>query len=165
MWHNPQGSSRISSGGRPHPEVCRESRNPFQNTQGNRLSCRDEEGRRGSDEGVPGPSVFPSREPGMSGKFWRSHEGCQVPFRNSGRNVRLPLRRRRGQGPHLGKTWEPRGFLELRRDYRVTTGISGFLLGWPLEAQSSSRVARESWGLRSSHCRAEETSSRLVSGT
>ena len=34
--------------------------NPFQNTQGNRLSCRDEEGRRGSDEGVPGPSVFPS---------------------------------------------------------------------------------------------------------
>ena len=83
--------------------------NPFQNTQGNRLSCRDEEGRRGSDEGVPGPSVFPSREPGVSGKFWRSHEGCQVPFRNSGRNVRLPLRRRSGQGPHLAKTLGPRG--------------------------------------------------------
>ena len=28
-------------------------------------------------------------------------------------------------------------------------------LGWPWEAQSSPRVARESWGLRSSHCRAE----------
>ena len=26
------------------------------------------------------------------------------------------------------------------------------------------RVARESWGLRSSHCRAEETSPRRVSG-
>ena len=28
-------------------------------------------------------------------------------------------------------------------------------LGWPWEAQSSPRVARESWGWRSSHCRAE----------
>ena len=27
------------------------------------------------------------------------------------------------------------------------------LLGWPWEAPSSIRVARESWGLRSSHCR------------
>ena len=49
-------------------------------------------------------------------------------------------------------------FLELQRDSRVTTGISGFPLGWPWEAQSSPRVARESWGWRSSHCRAEETS-------
>ena len=38
-------------------------------------------------------------------------------------------------------------FLELRRDSRGMTGISGFLLDWPWEAQSSSRVARESWGL------------------
>ena len=30
---------------------------PFQTTQGNRLSCRDQEGRRGSEEAVPGPSV------------------------------------------------------------------------------------------------------------
>ena len=94
--------------------------NPFQNTQGNRLSGRDEEGRRGSDEGVPGPSVFPSREPGVSGKFWRSHEGCQVPFRNSGRNVRLPLRCRSGQGPHLAKTLGPRGFS------RVAAGFSSY---------------------------------------
>ena len=43
--------------------------NPFQTTQGNRLSCRDQEGRRGSDEVVPGPSVHPSREPGVSGNF------------------------------------------------------------------------------------------------
>ena len=39
--------------------------NPFQTTQGNRLSCRDQEGKRCSDEVVPGPSVFPSREPGL----------------------------------------------------------------------------------------------------
>ena len=32
------------------------------NAQGNRLSCRDQEGRRGSEEAVPGPSVFP-RDP------------------------------------------------------------------------------------------------------
>ena len=64
----------------------------------------------GSDEAVPAPSVFHSREPGVSGNFLGSHEGCQVPFRPSGRNRGLPLRRRRGQGPHLAKRWEPRGF-------------------------------------------------------
>ena len=37
-------------------------------------------------------------------------------------------------------------FLELRRDSRVTTGITAFLLGWPWEAQSSPRVAREARG-------------------
>ena len=139
--------------------------NTFQTTQGNRHSCRDQEARRGSDEAVPGPLVFPSREPGVSGNFWVSQEGCQGPFRTSGRNRGLPLRRRRGQGPHLAKRWEPRGFSRVASDSRVTTGISGFLLGWPWEAQSSPRVARESWGLRSGHCRAEETSPRPVSGT
>ena len=54
----------------------------------------------------------------MSGSFWGSHEGCQVLFRNSGRNVRLPLRRRSGQGPHLAKTFGPRGFS------RVAAGFS-----------------------------------------
>ena len=53
--------------------------NTFQTTQGNRLSCRDQEGRRGSEEAVPGPSVFPSWETGVSGNFWGSHEGWQDP--------------------------------------------------------------------------------------
>ena len=70
--------------------------NPLQTTQVNRLSCRDQEGRRGSEEVVPGPLVFHSREPGMSGNFWWSHEGCQVPFRTTGRNMGLPWRRHRG---------------------------------------------------------------------
>ena len=44
--------------------------NPFQTKQGNRLSCPYQEERRGSDEVVPGHSVFPLREPGVSGNFW-----------------------------------------------------------------------------------------------
>ena len=92
--------------------------NLFQTTQGNLLSCRDQEGRRGSEEVVPGPSVFPSREPGVSGNFGGSHEGCHVPFRTSGRNMGLPLRRRSGKGPHLAKTLEPRVFS------RVAAGLS-----------------------------------------
>ena len=84
--------------------------NAFQTKQGNRTSCRDQEGRRVSDEVVPGPSVLPSREPGVSGNFWRSHEGCQGPFRPSIWNVGLLLRRCSGQGPHLSMTGEPRGF-------------------------------------------------------
>ena len=94
--------------------------NPFQTTQGNRLSCRDQEGRRGSDEALTGPSVFPSREAGVSGNFWGSHESCQGPFRPSGQNLGLPLRRRRVQGPHLAKRWEPRGFS------RVVAGFSSY---------------------------------------
>ena len=56
----------------------------------------------------------------MSGDFWGSQEGCQGPFRPSGRNRGLPLRRRRGQGPHLAKSWEPRGFS------RVAAGFSSY---------------------------------------
>ena len=54
----------------PPPGLAGKAGNPFQTTQGNRLSCRDQEGRRGSEEAVPGPSVFPSGEPGLSGGFW-----------------------------------------------------------------------------------------------
>src|SRR5574337_1099956 len=45
-------------------------------------------------------------------------------------------------------------FLELRRASRVTTGNSGCLLCWPRQVQSSIRVAKESWALLSSDCRA-----------
>ena len=100
--------------------------NPFWTTQGNRLSCRDQEGRRRSDEAVPGLSVFPSREPGVSGNFWVSHEGCQVPCLTSQWNMVRPLRRCSGQGPHLAKTLEPRvfsrfaaGFSSDDGDYRL----------------------------------------------
>ena len=94
--------------------------NPFQATQGNRLSCRGQEGRRGSEEAETGLSVFHTGDPGVSGDFWVSQEGCQGPFRPSGRNRGLPLRRRRGQGPHLAKRWEPRGVS------RVAAGFSSY---------------------------------------
>ena len=55
----------------------------------------------------------------------------------SRRNLGLLLRCCSGQGPHLALTGDPRVF---------------------------SRVARESWGLRSSHCRGQETSPSRVSG-
>ena len=35
--------------------------------------------QKGSDEVVPGTSVFPSREPGVSGDFWGSQEGGPAP--------------------------------------------------------------------------------------
>ena len=56
---------------------ARKPGNAFQTTQGNRLPCRDQEGRRGSEEAVPGPSVFPSGDPGVSGDFW-VHPGAQA---------------------------------------------------------------------------------------
>ena len=52
--------------------------NPFQTTQGNRLSCGDQEGRRGSDEAVPGPSVFPSRCPTLSDPMDCSLPGSSI---------------------------------------------------------------------------------------
>ena len=58
----------------------RKAGNPFQRKQGNRLSCRDQEGRRGSDEVVPGPSVFPSREPSVSGNFCGRIKGVKYRF-------------------------------------------------------------------------------------
>ena len=59
---------------------ARKARNPFQTTQGNRLSCRAQEGRRGSDEAVPGPSVLPSRETGVWGTFGGCMKGVRYRF-------------------------------------------------------------------------------------
>ena len=54
--------------------------NPFQTKQGNQPSCRDMEGRMGSDEVVPETSVFPSSETGMSGNFWGSIKVAKYRF-------------------------------------------------------------------------------------
>ena len=53
---------------------------PFQTKQGNRPSCRDQEGRRGSEEVVPGTSVFPLSETGMLGDFWGRIKGAKYCF-------------------------------------------------------------------------------------
>ena len=54
--------------------------NPFQTKQGNRPSCCDQEGRRGSDDVVAGTWVFPSSETGMSGQFWGRIKGAKYRF-------------------------------------------------------------------------------------
>ena len=53
---------------------------PFQTKQGNRPSCRDQEGRRGSDEVVPGTSVFLSSETGKSGSILVCIKGVKYRF-------------------------------------------------------------------------------------
>ena len=55
-------------------------RNPFQTKQGNRPSFQDQEERRGSDEVVPGTSVFPLSETGRSGKFSGCIKGAKYRF-------------------------------------------------------------------------------------
>ena len=64
-------------------------------------------GLRGSGAGTLGVPLGGRRR---VRDFWGSQEGCQGPFRPSGRNRGLPLRRRGGQGPHLAKTLGPCGF-------------------------------------------------------
>ena len=54
--------------------------NPLQTKQVNRPSFRDQEGRRGSDEVVPGTSVFPSSATRMSGNFWGIIKGAKYHF-------------------------------------------------------------------------------------
>ena len=54
--------------------------NPFQTKQGSRPSCPDQEGRKGSEEGVPKTSVFLSRETGISGNFVGRIKGAKCPF-------------------------------------------------------------------------------------
>ena len=80
----------------------------FQTKQVNRPYCRDQEGRRGSDEVVPGNSVFPLSETGMSGNFWNHIKGAEFSHlkceNTSRRNVGLLFRRCSGQGPHLAMT-------------------------------------------------------------
>ena len=107
----------------------------------------------------------PSRETDVWGSFWVSHEGCQVLFRTSGRNMGLPLRRCSGLGPHLAKTLEPRGFSRVAAGLSSDDGDYRLPLLSALGSPTFYSSARESWGLRSSHCRAKETSSRLVSRT
>ena len=50
--------------------------NPLQTKQGIRPSCRNQEGRRGSDEVLPGTSVFPLSER----NFWGRIKGAKYRF-------------------------------------------------------------------------------------
>ena len=65
---------------RPPPECDRKVGIPFQTKQGNRPSCLNQEGRRGSDEVVPGTSVFLSSDTGMLGNFVGCIKGIKYRF-------------------------------------------------------------------------------------
>ena len=144
---------------------ARKARNPFQTTQGNRLSCHEQEGRRGTEEAVPGPSVFPLREPGLSENFGGRKKAVRDRFALQGRTGDFPLDAVAGKGLILQKGGNHVVFLELQRDSRLTTGDYRLPLLSSLGSPNFYSSARESWGLRSSHCRAKETSSRRVSRT
>ena len=85
---------------------------------------------------------------GVAGRL----SGTVSPFRAEQRtSFETPARARASSCEEVGTTWffsSCAGILVLQR------GITGFLWCRPWVAQSSPRVARESWGWRSSHCRA-----------
>ena len=64
-----EASSRLSVLDWRPPEVRREGRDPFADRAGDRPSCRDQEGRRGSDCVVLGKSELLLSETGMLGKL------------------------------------------------------------------------------------------------
>ena len=118
---------------------------------------------RGSGAGTLGvPLGGPRCVGGLLGVAGRL-SGTVSPFRSEqGTSLETTSRARASSCEEVGTTWffsSCGGILVLRR------GITGFLLCLPWVAQSSILVASESWGLRSSHCRAKETSSRPVSRT
>ena len=115
---------------RPHLEFRRETGlilrcdrkvgNPFESKQGSRPSCRDQEGRSGSEEVVPENLGVPLEGDRDVGELCGSHQGCQVPFGPRILNVGLLLRPRSGKRLHLAMTGEPRGFC------RVGAGFSSY---------------------------------------
>ena len=65
--------------------------NAFQTKQGSRPSCRDQEGRRGSEEVVLENLGVPLEGDRYVGELCGSHQGCQVPFGPPILNVGLLL--------------------------------------------------------------------------
>ena len=93
--------------------------NPFHTKQEKRHSCCNQEGRRGSNEVVRGTWVLPSSEACSWGTLGVPSWVPSTVLHFS-RNVGLLLRRCGGQGPHLAKRWELRGFS------RVVAGHSSY---------------------------------------
>ena len=82
------------------------------------------------------------------------NQGCQVPFRISRRNVGFILRRCSGKGPHLVMMGKPRGFSLVVAGFSSFEGEHREPLVVPQGSPVSTGVVRGTWGLLSSHCRA-----------
>ena len=80
MWHHHRGYVSNFLVRQPHLRCVEKVGNPLQTKQGNRPSCRHQEGRRGSAEAVLGTSMFSSSETGVSGKFGGRIKGAKYPF-------------------------------------------------------------------------------------
>src|SRR5574337_250501 len=83
-----------------NPRCDRKVGNPFQTKQGSRPSCRDQEGRRGSEEVVPENLVVPLQGDRDAGELCGAHQGCQVPFRPPIPNVGLDRKSTRLNSSH-----------------------------------------------------------------
>ena len=95
--------------------------NPFWTKQGNRPSCRDQEGRSGSKEVVLGTSVLLLRETGISGNFVGRIKAAKYHFdfkTVGGTSLETPSREGVSSCDGGGTTWFfsiCSGILELRR--------------------------------------------------
>ena len=69
MWNHHQGYVSNFFVRQPHLRCAGKVGNPLQTKQGNRPSCRDQEGIRGSEQAVHRTLVFPSSETSVSGNF------------------------------------------------------------------------------------------------
>ena len=136
--------------------------NPFQTKQGNRLSCRDQEGRRISNAVVPGTSVFPSSETGISGNFGVA---SRVPSTVShvkmehGTSLEMLYHIRASTCNDEGTTWffsSCSGILELRWGIEASFCVFPGSPIFHLTCEGELGVALES-------LQGKETSSRLVS--
>ena len=82
------------------------------------------------------------------------HQGFQVPFQISRGNVGFLFRHCTGKGPHLMMTGEPHDFSRVAAGFSSCEGELREPLLLPQGSPIPIRVARGSWGLLSSHCRA-----------
>src|SRR5574337_601987 len=76
-----------------NPRCDRKVGNPFQTKQGSRPSCRDQEGRRGSEEVVPENLGVPPQGDRDARELGGAHQGCHVPFRPPIPNLGLQIGR------------------------------------------------------------------------
>ena len=101
--------------------ILRGAGNPFQTTQGNQLSCREQERSRSSEEVVPGLSVFPQGNLACRGTFGCRMKGVRyrVSLHDGTWALEVPLRAPSPEGkaqvpfqrtlapPKLTVTWAP----------------------------------------------------------
>ena len=91
--------------------------NPFQTKQGRRPSCPDQEGRKGSEEGVPETLGVPLEGYWDFGELCGSHQWCQVPFRPFPNSS--------------GWWWLISSVFRIRISCHKTTHANGYYGAWP----------------------------------